>query len=357
MKSFELEKIVRPNILSLTPYSCARNEFTGVASVYLDANENPYDSGVNRYPDPLQTEVKSRLAAIKGVKEGEIFLGNGSDEAIDLIYRVFCRPGVDNVVAPAPTYGMYQVAAEVNDVSYRSVSLREGDFSLDLEALKSVMDVNTRVVWLCSPNNPTGNLLSQDEMLLLLETFTQGVVVVDEAYIDFALGTASSSASAEGYSWITQLDRFPNLIVLQTFSKAWGLAGLRLGMAFADESIISLFNRVKYPYNVSVLTQRDAIEVLDNIETVNQKISEIISERNKLARSLCLFPWVLEIYPSEANFLLVKVQDADFVYDFLCKKGIIVRNRNQVTLCHGCLRITVGTPVENEILMEACQSV
>lgn len=356
MKSFELASIVRPNILSLTPYSCARNEFTGVASVYLDANENPYDSGVNRYPDPLQSKVKSRLAAIKGVKEEQIFLGNGSDEAIDLIYRVFCRPGVDNVVAPAPTYGMYQVAAEVNDVAYRSVMLREEDFALDLDALRSAMDANTKVIWLCSPNNPTGNLLSADLMQELLETFTQGVVVVDEAYIDFALASASTTAVALCHSWVTLLDKFPNLIVLQTFSKAWGLAGLRLGMAFAAENIISLFNRVKYPYNVSVLTQKEAVLALDNTDKVNQNITEIISEREKLARDLCSLPWVLKVYPSEANFLLVKVKDADLVYNYLCRKGIIVRNRNQVTLCHGCLRITIGTPAENETLMAMAAS-
>lgn len=336
-----VQHLVRPNILALEPYSCARTEFKGEARIFVDANESPFPNGVNRYPDPYQAEVKRLLAPLKGVREEQIFLGNGSDEAIDLLMRIFCRPGTDNVVAPAPTYGMYGVCAAVNDVAYRSVPMT-ADFQLDLAAMRAAIDGETKLVFLCSPNNPTGNLLRFDDVQWFLDRF-EGITVVDEAYIDFATAP----------SLLRQLDRYERLVVLQTFSKAWGQAAIRLGMAFASPEVIGLMNRVKYPYNVSLLTQQQAVGVLEHPERKDEAVGEILRERDILRDQLTALPCVSRVFPSDANFLLVRVYDADHTYRFLQDRGIIVRNRNRVTLCAGCLRITVGTPDENRTLIGA----
>ena len=331
----EIKNLIRPNILALAPYSCARDEFKGEASVYLDANESPYNNGTNRYPDPMQAEVKALLAPIKKVREEQIFLGNGSDEAIDLVYRIFCRPGIDNVVAPAPTYGMYQVCADINDIEYRAVPLKS-DYQLDMDSMRAAIDQNTKAIWLCSPNNPTGNVFAREDLLWFLDN-ANAMVIVDEAYIDF---------SDKG-TMVEMLDKYPNLIVLQTFSKAWGQAAIRLGIAMASADVISYFNNVKYPYNVNILTQQHAIGVLQNVDKKERQVAEILAQRDVLRELLLSVPCVKEIYPSDANFLLVKVDDANGIYKSLQEKGIIVRNRHRVTLCANCLRITVGTPTEN----------
>ena len=338
----DLTKVIRPNILALAPYSCARDEFKGEASVYVDANESPYNNGVNRYPEPLQPEVKALLTSLKGVRTSQIFLGNGSDEAIDLVYRIFCQPRIDNVVAISPSYGMYQVCADVNDVEYRAVPLTD-DFQLNKEALVAQKDANTKVLWVCSPNNPTGNAFALAEIEWLLQAFSEQIVVIDEAYIDF-----SSQPSL-----LTVLDKYENLIVLQTLSKAWGQAAIRCGIAFASEAIIAYFNNVKYPYNVNLLTQQQAVKVLSNPEKQRRQVEEILSQRDVLQELLESLPCVQQIYPSDANFLLVKVTDANAIYLYLQQQGIIVRNRNKVQLCGNCLRITVGTPEENATLYEA----
>lgn len=336
----QLQKLLRKNILSLHPYSCARDEFKGEASVYLDANENPYNSPYNRYPDPLQWELKNIIAKVKHIQPEYVFLGNGSDEAIDLIYRAFCEPQKDNVVAMEPTYGMYKVCADINDVEYRKVLLDE-DFQLNISNLLAATDDFTKVIWLCSPNNPTGNLLISSDIETLLQKF-EGLVVLDEAYIDFALQE----------SYIKKLSDYPNLIVLQTFSKAWGNAAIRLGMAYASEEIIAVFNKIKYPYNVNLLTQQKALEALGNEPTINEWIKKILIEREKLIAELAKLSIVKYIYPTDANFVLVKTENANGIYKHLVDKGIIIRNRNTVSLCLGCLRITVGTPEENTILLE-----
>lgn len=335
-----MKNLLRKNILSLEPYSCARDEFKGEASVYLDANESPYNAPYNRYPDPLQWKLKKKIGNIKQIAPENIFLGNGSDEAIDLIYRAFCEPRVDNVVAIEPTYGMYKVCAAINDVEYRKVLLNE-NFQFDTNKLLAATDVNTKVIWLCSPNNPTGNLLSENEILALLSQF-RGLIVLDEAYIDFA-GIASYSR---------YLHQYPRLVILQTLSKAWGSAAIRLGMAFASEEIIAVFNKIKYPYNVNLLTQEKALEMLDKKEQVDLWIDTILSERTKLIEALSKLPITRHIHPTNANFVLVEVDDANSTYQSLVEKGIIVRNRNSVSLCMGCLRITVGTPEENNILLQ-----
>lgn len=339
----ELKKLIRPNILALAPYSCARDEFKGEASVYVDANENPYNNGLNRYPDPLQMSVKSLLAPLKGVQPEQIFLGNGSDEAIDLVYRIFCRPGVDNVVAPVPTYGMYGVCADVNDVEFRQVLVHEEDFSLDVEAIAAAVDNNTKVIWICSPNNPAGNAYPRCQIEEIAARFAEHIVVVDEAYIDF---------SDKG-SMVDVLDRFPNVIVLQTFSKAWGHAAMRLGIAIASKEIIAFFNNVKYPYNVNEMTQREAVKVLQNVALKERQVKEILEQRAILVDLLKQLPCVKHIFASDANFVLVRVSDANAIYKYLQGKGIVVRNRNSVKLCGNCLRITVGTPVENAEIFEA----
>ena len=336
----EIKNLVRKNILNLQPYSCARNEFKGEARVLLDANESPYNSPYNRYPDPLQIAVKEKLANIKGVKPEQIFLGVGSDECIDLVYRVFCVPGVDNVVAIDPSYGMYEVCADINDVEYRRVPLTD-DFGLDIEALISATDAHTKAMWICSPNNPTGNAFSLEEIEAIYRCFN-GILVVDEAYIHF---------SAKG-SMLSRLDKMPRLIVLHTLSKAWGSAAVRLGMAFASTEIISIFNNVKYPYNINLLTQQYVLNRLEHRTEVEEQVQSLLDSRKKLEAELAPLPFVLKVYPSDANFLLVRTTDADGIYRFLIERGVIVRNRNRVSKCLGCLRITVGTPDENNDLIE-----
>lgn len=326
--------------MRLEPYSCARSEFKGEARVFLDANENPFGAPFNRYPDPLQISVKEKIANLKGVRPTQIMLGNGSDEPIDLIYRIFCRPGVDNVVSIEPSYGMYRVAADTNDVEFRTALLTE-DFQLDAESLLGKTDQNTKVAWLCSPNNPTGNLLNETEIRKVIDGF-DGIVVIDEAYIDFA----------SCGSWLTELDNHPRLIVLQTFSKAWGLAGVRCGMAFANEEIIDIFNKVKYPYNINILTQQKVSEALDNAKHKDDEVATILSERKRLMSEFSQMGIVKHIYPTDANFILIKVADATATYEALLASGIVTRNRNKVSLCAGCLRITVGTPAENTELIE-----
>lgn len=346
----DLSTIIRPNILALAPYSCARDEFQGEASVYIDANESPYDNGVNRYPDPLQHEVKVLLKEIKGVEEEQIFLGNGSDEAIDLVYRIFCQPRVDNVVAISPSYGMYQVCADINDVEYRDVSLGQ-DFELDHNAVLDRMDARTKVIWICSPNNPTGNAFDTAEIEWFLKTFPNKIVVVDEAYIDFSRKP----------SMVTLLPKYGNLIVLQTLSKAWGQAAIRCGIALASKDIITYFNRVKYPYNVNKLTQLQAIEALSHPDEQRRHVEEVLREREVLRSSLLTLPIVNRVYHSDANFLLTRFSlngkaagdSATAIYHYLQQQGIIVRNRTRVHLCQDCLRITVGTPAENAALIEA----
>ena len=338
----KIENLVRPNILALKPYSCARDEFKGrAASVFLDANENPYYSPYNRYPDPLQEELKARLAEVKGVPANRIFLGNGSDEAIDLVYRVFCEPRVDNVVAIAPTYGMYGVCANINDVEYRSVLLNE-DYSLDADRLLAAVDEHTKVIWLCSPNNPTGNVLDRKAIEHVLTDF-RGIVVVDEAYSDFA----------DVRPFRLDLDRWPNIIVLNTFSKLWASAAIRLGMAFASEEIIQFFNKVKYPYNVNQLTQQQALRVLAEMPRINQWRMTILHERRQLLPAIAELPICRAVYPTDANFVLALMTDADAIYNYLIDHGIVVRNRSRVQLCGNCLRITLGTPEENNALLGA----
>jgi histidinol-phosphate aminotransferase len=339
-----LKALVRPNIWALKPYSSARNEFKGEASVFLDANENPYNYPYNRYPDPLQWALKEKIAKIKNTDSEQIMLGNGSDEPIDLIFRIFCEPKIDNVVAIDPTYGMYQVCADINNVEYRKVSLNE-DYSLDADKILQAIDSQTKAVFLCSPNNPTGNLLNKKEMLKIITGFS-GIVVIDEAYIDFS----------DEPSWLNELNKYPNLIILQTFSKAWGLASVRCGLAFASKEIIAFFNKVKYPYNLNMLTQNFVSEQLDRENEKNEWVKTLIEERAKLKNELELLSLVQKVYPSQANSLLVKVPNANSTYQYLVDKGVVVRNRHTVSLCLNCLRITVGLPQENAILLNALKN-
>lgn len=345
---FNINNILRENIKNLTPYSSARDEYKGEASVFLDANENafgsPLEQQYNRYPDPLQYKVKMRLSEIKGVPARNIFLGNGSDEAIDILFRSFCNPGVDNVILVPPTYGMYEVSANINDIETRKVNLTE-DFQLNLEGISEAIDKNTKLIFICSPNNPTGNSISRDDVETLLANF-DGLVVVDEAYINFS----------RQKSFIQELTEYSNLVVLQTLSKAWGLAGLRVGMAFASEEIIEVMNKVKPPYNMNEASQQLALQALANVDQVNGWIKETLAQRDKLVLNLKKFDFVVDIYPSDANFILVKTTDAKGIYNFLVEKGIIVRDRSKVQLCQGCLRITVGIPAENDILINALQN-
>ena len=341
-----LKELTRPNVWALKPYSSARDEYSGVeASVFLDANENPYNAPNNRYPDPLQRELKALIAPLKGVKMENIFLGNGSDEAIDLVFRAFCRPGVDNVVAIDPTYGMYQVCAEVNDVEYRKMLL-DVYYQFKASSLLSAIDENTKVIFVCSPNNPTGNSLCRKEIESLLNKF-DGLVIVDEAYIDF-----SSSESL-----LKDLDKYPNLIVLQTFSKAWGCAAIRLGMAFASPEIIGIFNKIKYPYNVNRLTQEEAIRVLQHPETIKGWVNTLLEERARVMEEFVKLPCCVRVFPTDANFFLAKVYEATQIYNYLVSEGIIVRNRTNVALCNDCLRITIGTKEENDALLDALRKV
>ncbi len=337
-----LKELTRPNIWALKPYSSARNEYSGhVAHVFLDANENPYNAPYNRYPDPLQEEVKERLSKIKGVPAECIFLGNGSDEAIDLVYRCFCEPCKDNVVAVCPTYGMYEVCADINNVGYRNVMLDE-NYQFDADRLLAACDGNTKAVWICSPNNPTGNNLDRNEIIKVIERF-DGFVIVDEAYIDF---------SSEP-SMARRLQAYPNLIVLQTMSKAWGSAAIRLGMAFASKEIIDIFNKVKYPYNVNLLTQQQALLRLNDTMAVEQWVKLLMQERGRVMLAFSELKICKKVYPTDANFFLAKVDNAQKTYDYLVEKGIIVRNRTRITLCQNCLRVTIGTKEENNELLGA----
>uniref|UniRef100_A0AB33J984 Histidinol-phosphate aminotransferase n=1 Tax=Prevotella sp. GTC17260 TaxID=3236796 RepID=A0AB33J984_9BACT len=338
----ELRELCRENIWNLAPYSSARNEYSGhQAHVFLDANENPYNKPFNRYPDPLQTELKEKISKVKGVPTQCIFLGNGSDEAIDLPYRIFCRPGIDNVVAIAPTYGMYEVCADINDVEYRSVLLDE-HFQISAEKLLEATDKNTKLIWICSPNNPTGNNIDREEIIKVITHF-DGIVIVDEAYSDF-----SSAKSLR-----SELASYPNLIVLNTMSKAWGCAAIRLGMAFASREIIDLFNKVKYPYNVNLLTQQQAMEALNDAFEVEKWVKTILAERNRMCMAFKELPICKTVYPSDANFFLAEMDGAQQIYDYLVAKGIIVRNRTKVVLCNNCLRITIGAKSENNELLAA----
>lgn len=345
---FNLENITRENIKNMKPYSSARHEFSGAASVFLDANENAFGSPLpdayNRYPDPLQIQVKEKLSTIKGVPPQNIFLGNGSDEAIDLLFRIVCEPGRDNVLLFPPTYGMYEVCAEVNNVNVKKINLTK-DFQLDLDSIEHEIDASTKLIFICSPNNPTGNSINRNDIEILLNNFT-GIIVIDEAYINYS----------RQKSFIPELTEYPNLVVLQTLSKAWGLAGLRLGMAFASQPIIDLMNKVKYPYNINAASQQLVSEALNKVDWVNDHIRQTIQEKEKLMKSLGSFTFIETIYPSDANFLLVKVNNAKAIYKYLLEQGIIVRDRSNIILCDDCLRITVGTPGENILLIEALKN-
>lgn len=340
---FSIDRLVRENIRRMKPYSTARHEFSGEARVFLDANENafgsPLELAYNRYPDPLQWELKEKISRIKGVPPENIFLGNGSDEAIDLLYRIFCEPGKDNVVVFPPTYGMYEVCAGMNDVGVKKIPLLE-NFQLNLPATEAAIDGNTKLVFICSPNNPTGNTMQRDDITMLLNNF-DGIVVIDEAYINYS----------PQRSFIQELTEYPNLVVLQTLSKAWGLAGLRLGMAFAGRPVVEYMNKVKYPYNINSATQQLALEALENISLVNEWIRETTDQKQWLSGELFKLPYTEKVYPSHANFLLVKMKNAGNIYAWLAARGVIVRDRSKVILCDDCLRITIGTPEENKQLI------
>lgn len=338
---FDINSITRKNIKGLKPYSTARDDFKGSASVFLDANENPFSSEFNRYPDPKQKLLKEALARLKPVDRQQIILGNGSDEIIDLLIRAFCEPGTDNVVIPQPTYGMYGVCAGINNVATRNPNLIH-DFELDIQAINDCVDEKSRIIFLCSPNNPSGNLLDKDKIESLLQTFP-GIVVVDEAYIDFA--------DAEGL--MTWLAYHPNLFLLQTFSKAWGLAGLRLGVGYGSREIIQILDKIKPPYNINSITQRAVLSAISNWAQTQEWIVFLMKERKVLGDALKQLSYVNKVYPSQANFLLVKMVNAKACYQYLLTKGIIVRDRSSVFLCDNCLRISVGTHEENEELIKA----
>ena len=342
---FNLNEIIRENIRQITPYSSARDEFSGNASVFLDANENsfgsPFTKWYNRYPDPHQLKVKEKLSSIKGLPADQIFLGNGSDECIDLLYRAFCEPKIDNVIICPPTYGMYEVSASINDIQVKKVNLTSA-FQLDLNSVENAIDDHTKMIFICSPNNPTGNSLDPQDIEALLNNYF-GLVVIDEAYINFS----------RYHSFIKQLSEYPNLVVLQTLSKAWGLAGLRIGMACADSGIVSILDSIKPPYNISQSSQDIALEALDNTDQVNQMILDIVEQRKMLADALESGKLVEKVFSSDTNFLLVKIKNPTKCYQFLLSKGIVVRDRSNVTLCEGCLRITIGTQKENNALCDA----
>lgn len=340
----KLQELTRPNIWSLKPYSSARDEYKGfTASVFLDANENPYNSPHNRYPDPLQHELKAELGRIKKILPERIFLGNGSDEAIDLVFRAFCEPGQDNVVAIDPTYGMYQVCADVNNVEYRKVLLDEF-FQFSADKLLEATDGHTKLIFLCSPNNPTGNELLRDEVVKVIKGF-DGLVILDEAYNDFS----------DAPSFSAHLSEYPNLVILQTFSKAWGSAAIRLGMAFAAPDIIAILNKIKYPYNVNLLTQKEGLNILHKYYEIENWVKTLIEERGVFMKDFATLSCVETIFPSDANFFLARVTDAVKIYNYLVSLGIIVRNRHTVSLCGNCLRVTVGTRVENNQLIEVLE--
>ncbi|TCJ19333.1 histidinol-phosphate transaminase [Flaviaesturariibacter flavus] len=345
---FDINKLVRPNIRALKPYSSARSEFSGVASVFLDANENSFGSPLtkwyNRYPDPLQWELKKKIAGIKNVPAGQMLLGNGSDECIDLLLRAFCEPALDAVLICPPTYGMYEVYAHVNNVAVQEVPLLP-DFQLDLEGIEEALTAQTKIIFICSPNNPTGNSIDREAIEVILNNF-DGLVVVDEAYINYS----------RNRSFLSELKDYPNLVVLQTFSKAWGLAALRLGVTYASTDIIEILNKIKPPYNINAATQELALKALDSLDEVNAMIRETVAERETLVRGLATLPGVQRVFPSDANFVLVRIAEATKVYEFLRDKGIIVRNRSNVILCDDCLRITVGTPEQNQKLITTLNS-
>jgi histidinol-phosphate aminotransferase len=343
--NFSLQNITRKNILSLQPYSSARDEFTGEASVFLDANENPFNAPFNRYPDPRQLALKNQLSQLKNIPADCIFLGNGSDEPIDLLFRAFCEPGTDNVVAISPTYGMYRVAADINNIAYREVLLEE-DYSLNSGKILTAKDSATKLIFLCSPNNPTGNSLNQAEVLRIIDNFN-GLVVLDEAYIDFC----------PEKSLLSNLQKYPNLVILQTLSKAWGLAALRLGMAFASPDIIAVLSKIKYPYNINLLTQQKALEMVQIEDQKNKWVTSILEQKAVLAKELAELPLVIQLYPSDANFILVKTTAAKKIYQALVERQIIVRDRSKVALCGESLRITVGTEVENQLLIESLKEI
>jgi len=336
----DINKLVRGNILKLKPYSSARDEFEGDASVFLDANENPYPTNYNRYPDPHQKQLKKRISELKKVNEKQIFLGNGSDEAIDLLFRAFCEPGKDEILIPQPTYGMYAVSASINDVKINSVNLTK-DFDIDLKATLSAVKSQTKIIFLCSPNNPSGNLLTKEKVIEVIKNFN-GLVVVDEAYIDFT----------DGQSLTEFLDQYKNLVVLQTLSKAWGLAGLRLGICFANVEIISILDKIKPPYNISSVTQSLALERLQHEQIKNQQVKEVVAQRKIMEARLPESKVVEHVFPSDSNFLLVRMKNAKKIYDNLLNKGIVLRDRSNVILCNDCLRITIGTPNENQLLLD-----
>ncbi len=340
---FELNKLVRGNIKNLIPYSSARHEFTGNASVFLDANENAFGSPLaekfNRYPDPLQWQLKFQLARIKGVPAENIFVGNGSDEVIDLACRIFCNPGKDNIIICPPTYGMYEVSATINDVEIRKVNLTK-DFQLDAENILNAVDENTKLLFICSPNNPTGNNMNREDIELLLNNFP-GIVLIDEAYINYS----------KQKTFVQELTEYPNLIVMQTLSKAWGLAALRLGLCYASMDIIGLFNKVKPPYNVNAASQQLGLQALQDTIMVNNWIKEVVGQKGVLIKEMQQLFFVEKIYPSDANFILVKVKDANALYGYLAAHGVIVRNRSNDVHCSNCLRITIGTPNENNNLI------
>ncbi|OSZ80132.1 histidinol-phosphate transaminase [Chitinophagaceae bacterium IBVUCB2] len=345
---FSLDNLVRENIKKMTAYSSARHEYSGTASIFLDANENSFGSPLtenyNRYPDPLQLKLKEKISRIKGVPFQNIFLGNGSDEAIDLLFRIFCQPGKDNVIIFPPTYGMYEVCAEMNDIAVKKAPLTS-DFQLDLATIEGTIDANTKLIFVCSPNNPTGNSINRNDIEVLLNNF-DGLVIVDEAYINYA----------KQKTLIPELTEYPNLVILQTLSKAWGLAGLRLGMAFAGQPIIDYLNKVKYPYNINTATQQLAIEALGNISSVNNWTKTTVEQKDWLKEELLELTFVETVYPSDANFILVRMKDAKKIYSYLSAKGIIVRDRSSVILCENSLRITIGTPEENKQLIEALKN-
>ena len=345
---FKLDHILRKNIKELVPYSSARDEFKGEASIFLDANENsfgsPLDQNYNRYPDPLQLKVKKRLSEIKGVPVKNIFLGNGSDEAIDILFRAFCNPGIDNVITLPPTYGMYEVSGNINDVEVRKIPLK-ADYQLNMDAIAEAIDDHTKIIFICSPNNPSGNSIDRQDIETIIANFN-GLVVIDEAYINYS----------RQKTFIQELTEYSNLVVLQTLSKAWGLAGLRIGMAFGSEEIIEIFNKVKPPYNINEASQELAFEALKHVDQVNNWIKETVAERSNLIDKLFQHELVKKIYPSDANFILVKTTNPKGIYNHLVGLGIIVRDRSKVELCDGCLRITIGTPKENIELLNALKS-
>jgi histidinol-phosphate aminotransferase len=340
----DINLLLREHIKKLVPYASARDEFSGAAHIFLDANENslgsPITPAYNRYPDPHQVKIKERLGPIKGLAPKNIFLGNGSDECIDLLYRAFCNPGKDNVIIHPPTYGMYEVSAHIHDVEVRRAAL-DASFELDLATIEEQVDERTKIIWICSPNNPTGNAFRRQDIEIILNNF-EGLVVIDEAYVNFS----------RQQSFIRELTEYPNLVILQTLSKAWGLAGLRLGMAFAGEFIVDVLNRIKPPYNIGQATQELVLNALEDTSRVNEMIKEIVGLRNDLSEKISRLSSVLHVYPSEANFLLIKIKNARRIYDVLLNNGIVVRDRSSAAGCEDCLRITIGTKAQNDKLLE-----